>query len=533
MNMTRLVLVGLAMAGLAACDSGGIDLNVVTNDNSVDNSVTNPGGGQSSNPCAKYTLPNSNEERQGTFDGTNCIYGSDFVGSANPLLVDLSIPFISGKHLFQDSLFVGQDVNSGTPPAEGEGPTLTIAAGNTLVFQDAADYVLINRGSKIIADGSPTAPITFTSFTDAITGTAGADDVQQWGGIVINGNGVTNNCSDAERAANNCHVTAEGQPSTYGGNNNAESSGILRYVVTKHSGFEVAPGDELNGITFNAVGSGTIVENVEVYSTYDDGMEFFGGAVSPKNVVILYARDDSLDFSDGYVGTIENALIIHWQFNGNRCIEGDNIGSGRSDAGEPLDTAPASEPTIRNMTCIPSNWDEADGGTHGDSEGVLVRQGAKLLLENSIVYTGYGNTVNGKAANESYEIDDNDGVSRAFAENGATLPFRATNVLIASEEATKDNLNNGDSIRQWFLGEVTANGDYSFNVGTYIIDDSVNAGVLVPGTYFTAAAFTDNGVDIGADPADFGAVTQANDWTAPWAFGLRPSNADQPLWFAP
>jgi hypothetical protein len=255
--------------------------------------------------------------------------------------------------------------------------------------------------------------------------------------------------------------------------------------------------------------------------------------VSPKNVVILYARDDSLDFSDGYVGTIENALIIHWQFNGNRCIEGDNIGSGRSDAGEPLDTAPASEPTIRNMTCIPSNWDEADGGTHGDSEGVLVRQGAKLLLENSIVYTGYGNTVNGKAANESYEIDDNDGVSRAFAENGATLPFRATNVLIASEEATKDNLNNGDSIRQWFLGEVTANGDYSFNVGTYIIDDSVNAGVLVPGTYFTAAAFTDNGVDIGADPADFGAVTQANDWTAPWAFGLRPSNADQPLWFAP
>ena len=66
------------------------------------------------------------------------------------------------------------------------------------------------------------------------------------------------------------------------------------------AGFEVAPGDELNGVTFNAVGSGTIVENVEVYSAYDDGVEFFGGAVNVTNLVALYVRDDSIDFSDGY-----------------------------------------------------------------------------------------------------------------------------------------------------------------------------------------------------------------------------------------
>ena len=93
-----------------------------------------------------------------------------------------------------------------------------------------------------------------------------------WGGIVINGNGITNNCNDAERAADQCHVVSEGQPSHYGGDDNADNSGVLRYVIVKHTGFEVARDDELNGITFNAVGSGTTVENIQVYSTYDDGL---------------------------------------------------------------------------------------------------------------------------------------------------------------------------------------------------------------------------------------------------------------------
>ena len=86
--------------------------------------------------------------------------------------------------------------------------------------------------------------------------------MQLWGGIVINGHGITNNCTDVQRTNNDCHVEAEGRPSYYGGNDNADNSGVLRYVVVKHPGFEVAPGDELNGVTFNAVGSGTVVENL-------------------------------------------------------------------------------------------------------------------------------------------------------------------------------------------------------------------------------------------------------------------------------
>ena len=99
-------------------------------------------------------------------------------------------------------------MSSGAAPAGATGPTLTIAAGNTLAFLDSSDYLLINRGSQIMADGSPTAPITFTGYTDAISGTAGAEDVQLWGGVVINGNGITNNCSDQQRTDNSlsCRV---------------------------------------------------------------------------------------------------------------------------------------------------------------------------------------------------------------------------------------------------------------------------------------------------------------------------------------
>jgi hypothetical protein len=502
----------------------------------VDNSTN--GGGGDNNPCASYTPAGSLEAVEGSFDGTNCVYGSSFVGESNPLTVDLTIPFITGKHIFQDSLFVGSNVATGAAPAEGEGPTLTIAAGNTLVFQDAGDYVLVNRGSQIIAQGSPTSPITFTSFTDAITGTAGANDVQQWGGMVINGNGITNNCTDAQRAADDCHVLSEGKPSNYGGNVNDESSGVLSYVIVKHTGFEVAPGNELNGITFNAVGSGTGVNNVQVYSTYDDGIEFFGGAVNVTNYIALYVRDDSIDYSDGYVGTVENALVIHWRADGNRCVEGDNVGEQRSIDGVPLDTAPLTEPTIRNLTCITSNQDLATGGTHDDSEGATMRRGAKLVLENSIFYSGYGTVANAVTSNECFEIDDSDGVSRGFAETNANGKFNTQNSVIACEEAVKDNLNNGDPILEWFVGAnpSTSGADYSVNAGNFVITDVTNANVQVlqPGTFYTAAAIVDElGTTVVADASTLGAVQSGDDWTDPWAFGLRTSNQDEPLWFAP
>ncbi len=522
----RNVTVGLLCSVILGCSGGDVSLKPTNIDNSVDNSVTNGGGG-ANNPCASYTVGTT--VRQGSFDGKNCLYSSAFVGESNPLATNVTIPFFSGVHIFQDSLFVGADVATGVAPSAGSGPTLTIEAGATLAFSDSSDYVLINRGSRIVANGSSVAPITFTGFSDAVTKTAGPEDVQLWGGIVINGNGLTNNCTDAQRTTNACHVESEGKPSHYGGNNNAESSGTLRYVVVKHAGFEVAPDDELNGITLNAVGSGTTLSFVEVYSAYDDGIEFFGGAANVDHYVALYVRDDAIDYSDGYVGRVEYALVIHSLTDGNRCVEGDNIGSTRAVAGEPLDAAPLTNPTIANMTCILSNH---DAGTHDTSQGIVMRRGPKAQYLNSIVYGGYADDAT--ANNRCLEISDN--VSKAFARTGATT---LKSSIIACRQATRGTLDNADPLSEWARGVAasTAGVNYSFNSNNVLILDPQNTNVaLLSGIYTATTRRDDLGNTIATAPiapaTHLGAVIRADDWTAAWTYGLRAGAQGQPLWFA-
>jgi hypothetical protein len=532
MKYHQLLFVGLAAVGVAACEGGGVDLNVSTVDNSVDNSTSTGGGGGSTNPCAKYT-DQGGVERAGTFDGRNCIYGADFVGGNNPLKVNVTIPFISGVHIFEDKLFVGESVDNRsagvTVLQDGAGPTLTIAAGNTLAWTDAADYLLVNRGSRIIANGSATAPITLTGFTDAVTNTAGPEDVQLWGGFVINGNGITNNCTDQQRTDGTCAVVSEGQPTFYGGNNNAESSGEIRYVVVKHAGFEVATDDELNGLTLNAVGSGTVIENVQIYSAYDDGIEWFGGAVDVTNAILVYVKDDSLDFSDGFQGTVDTALAIHSRNDSNWCIELDNIGAARSDAGQAFDLPPITAPTVRNYTCIVSNM---RGGTHGDSAGFRIRQGGRVNIENTLVYSGYANKLGavGTANNRCFRPESTTTLRDMENSAAGNELVSVKNTVFACEVPTSGSLPNGTTFVNWLGGA----GAYAFNSGNTLISDvgNTNVALLEPGTFFTATALRDAAGDAIALPAGgLGGVTRADDWTRPWAYGLRAGNRGQPLWF--
>jgi hypothetical protein len=543
MTSKRFIACVSLAAALAGCESGDITL-APTN---VDNSTTTGGGGGggATNPCASYTVAGAT--RAGSFDGTNCTYDTSFVSETNPLTVSVTIPLISGVHIFQNSLFVGTDVTSGAAPAGGSGPTLTIAAGNRIAFTDSGDYLLINRGSQIIANGSASAPITFTGYTDAVSGTAGPYDVQLWGGIVINGNALTNNCTDTQRASNACHVTSEGRPSTYGGNNAADNSGVLRYVVVKHPGFEVAPGDELNGVTFNAVGSGTTVENLEVYSSYDDGVEFFGGSVNITNLVALYIRDDSIDFSDGYNGTINNALVIHSPTDGNRCIEGDNVASTRLGGG--ASQTPITRPTIRHMTCMPSN---IDVGTHGDSEGPVIRYGARMILSDSIIDGGRATARFARASNECFELDRdlNDDTSNAARASESTL----SRTVLACQEAyvsgTADNIAGtgtpGDTGVQWITNTGSTPYNNTFNV-IITAPDNANVRVLQPNTFFSfdsdASTSTVTIVDAAAanvvigsagDPVQggyIGAVRSTQNWTASWTYGLNAGNRAVAGWW--
>ena len=269
--------------------------------------------------------------------------------------------------------------------------------------------------------GTETSPITFTSVSDiessrAATPTIEFDAVQQWGGMVINGFGVTNKCAytgsvaGGDLATTDCHVDAEGaaglDESQYGGDNNSDSSGRLEYVRVKHTGAQVANGDELNGISFGAVGSNTIVNNLEVYSTFDDGIEMFGGAVNFNNFVALYVRDDAIDIDEGYSGTITNALVIQSEDDGNHCIEADGIGSFSGFMPAEVESIIAqgvnSRPTISNLTCIIS---PNAIGTHGDGAGWRLREGIFPTINDSMVVAAFGSD-DAAATNYCLRIDN-------------------------------------------------------------------------------------------------------------------------------
>ena len=556
---TKLTAILGAAVVLAACDTGEITLSPTNIDNSNQgNNVSNPPA-TAENPCASYEEAGQTFEGQLDGDG-NCVYDSSFVSDTRPITVSsIRFPNFGGLHIFADSLFIGQDVSETSAaagvrvPQEGEGTRLIIDAGNTMVFRAADSYVRIARGSQIFAEGSAAEPIVFTADEDAILGVGTESDRGLWGGLQINGNGRTNKCHDGTATGNlqdagiasqfeppadgsgnphNCHAEAEGRPATYGGNNNAENSGVLTYVVVKHAGFEVVDGDELNAITLNGVGSGTTISHVQTYTSLDDGFEMFGGAVNLDHIVAVNVGDVSIDYSEGYNGDIQYAVVVHTS-GGNRCIEGDNTGGGRDDG-----ITPRTKLRISNLTCVTSNIDE-DAGTNpsskGDSEGPLFREGVHFEMYNSIVTSNAANM----ASNECLELDDPEGPETIDgAQDGTSIA--ASNVIACSEplKAGADPANAGFDLAAWLAaGPNTNNVADGANIpyaslisggaGTrgYLTDDLIqdSTGAVV---FDQATQLFDAGVlgGIFETPAYLGGANAGDDWLAGWAVGL-----DDPL----
>ncbi|MDP5142850.1 hypothetical protein ORJ00_08865 [Rheinheimera baltica] len=361
--------------------------------------------------------------------------------------------------------------------------TLTVQPGVRIYGKSGADFLVVTRGSKIEANGTAANPIVMTSVQDIIGSPTAAG---QWGGLVLLGKAPTNKCDQADLA--NCQVAAEGDAGNYGGANPADNSGTLNYVVVKHAGFEVIPDNELNGITFAGVGSGTKCSNIQVHQNVDDGIEMFGGSVSCKNVVLTANGDDSVDWADGWNGKLQFVLVKHAAdgAKANRGIEGDNQ-SGNFTA------LPVSNPMISNMTIIGNTFDGDD-----DSEGLLLRAGTNAQLANFVVTgpTGMG---------ECLEFDSAE--TKALAAAG-TLTM--THSVIACPEAFKGDLGNGTTTEQWFLaqtGNSTAASMSDVVDGIFTIDTTTPKDMSAQDSFFEAVDF-------------IGAIKAGNDWTAGWAVGL-------------
>ncbi len=200
-----------------------------------------------------------------------------------------------------------------------DGTTLTIPAGTTLYGVTGDSFLAINRGAKIIANGTAANPIVFTSAQDIAGQNSGAEQ-GQWGGLSIFGKASNNKGERTYEAGTQLYGPVNGVA------DDNDNSGSLRYVIIKHSGYEVEKDKELNGLSLGSVGAGTTIENVAVIGSADDGIEFWGGTVDVKNLYVFNAGDDSIDTDQGYVGTIDNAYVKQVEVDdetGSRGIEAD------------------------------------------------------------------------------------------------------------------------------------------------------------------------------------------------------------------
>ena len=336
------------------------------------------------------------------------------------------------------------------------GATLTIQPGVTIVAQhdETVDYILIEQGAKIDAQGTAAQPIVMTSEKKE----AGA-----WGGLHICGYAHTNNGSGKSEIGN----------APYGGNNDADNSGTLKYIRLEYTGYAFDEEHEANGVSFYGVGNGTTVEHLQAYQGSDDGFEFFGGSVNVKYMVVTSCSDDSFDWTEGWNGKAQ--FLVAYQEGesslGYACdclMECDNNGTNNA-------ATPVAHPTIANATLI---------GNGGDAQGVRLRAGTQVELYNTII-TGKGKPLT---------VETNE-TENALKDGTSKLEY----VAISGELSSKQGIYTNADFAQ-AAGNLT-NQEFSWT-GKYV-------GTL------------DGGKDLSADSfftkTDYkGAVKSGDDWTSGW-----------------
>lgn len=278
------------------------------------------------------------------------------------------------------------------------GGVLNIQEGTVIKFTPRADLgnpsaLVICRGAKIYANGTAANPIIFTAEDDDVDDPTdlGPNDNSLWGGLVILGRAYTEKNGNTE-------VNVEGIPTSEprgiygmppGQAINNDTSGVLRYISVRHGGRELSSGNELNGITLGAVGSGTIMEYIEVYANSDDGIEWFGGSVNCKYCSVAFAEDDSFDWDETWTGKGQFWFSIQ---------RADVADAGwECDGSTPDDVGIPSNPTVYNATHIGSGI----GAAAANPIGILLRAGTQGFVANSIVsdMKGKGVEIQDKPAN--------------------------------------------------------------------------------------------------------------------------------------
>ena len=334
------------------------------------------------------------------------------------------------------------------------GVTLTIQPGVTITakYDDTVDYILVEQGAKIDAEGTASHPIVMTSEKK---------EPGAWGGLHICGYAHTNNGTGSSEIGN----------ATYGGNDDSDNSGVLKYIRLEYTGYAFDEEHEANGVSFYGVGNGTTVEHLQAYMGSDDGFEFFGGSVNVKYLVATDCSDDSFDWTEGWDG--KGQYLVAYQAKeselGYACdclMECDNNGTNYA-------ASPVAHPVLSNITLV---------GNGSDSQGIRLRAGTEVELYNAII-VGKGKPLTVETAE----------TENALKNGTSTLSY----VTISGELSSKEGVyTNAD-----FISNETNQTNVTPVLTNYYV------GTIAGGTTVNDSFF---------DAAEYRGAVQADDWTAGW-----------------
>jgi hypothetical protein len=324
-------------------------------------------------------------------------------------VINENVTLPKGKYILKGYVFVNNRA------------VLTIAAGSTIVSDTISKGALIiERNSRLYAEGTSTEPIIFTSGK-----APGSRKPGDWGGIVLLGNAPTNRSTTP--------IIEGGINSEYGGSVVADNSGILKYVRIEFAGIAADPNSEINGLTCGGVGSGTTLENIQVSYGNDDAYEFFGGTVNAKNIIAFATADDDFDFDFGFSGRLQFGISLRdplWVDGGDagNGIECDNDGTGTI-------ASPRTRPQLSNFTfCGPNG---AAGTLANHNFNTRWRRSTHFVLRNSILM-GY--------AKGGFQFES-DSTAQAYIDGRSTFRHNLVHAVVEPYKVSSTTLINAATVK--------------------------------------------------------------------------------------
>ncbi len=353
---------------------------------------------------------------------------------------------IGGVHITADETWSGVIKLDGWVYVDA-GATLTITPG-TIIRGTNKSILTITPGAKIMAAGTRTQPIVFTSSQGA--GFRGPSD---WGGVVICGN-APNNLPGGKG------VVEGGVGTEFGGSDPADNSGVMTYVRVEFPGFEVATGSETNGITLASVGSGTRLEYIQTSYSGDDGYEFFGGNVNAKYLISYRTEDDDFDTDNGYSGMVQFGVILRDP----EIVDSDTANGFESDNDKDASVnTPFTQAIFSNISGFGAAKDLATYNSlpqnHKEGSSLRIRKSSRISVYNSL-FMGWGRGLRFEST----------ATHNAAVANDMTVKNTFISAIYGEKFKTDGAVLTADQLETWFLEATKKNKVIENGADVKIID---------------------------------------------------------------